>query len=89
MFAAEPEQSFERIRAQAGAFLISAYHERFDRSKILNVNGGIPVYCQNTWQVPAESKEKILRELGLLNITRETLLPSLDEAARAVSKLYG
>ena len=89
VFVVEPEQSFERIRAQAGAFLISAYHERFKRSEILNVNDGIPVYCQYTWKVPAKYKQKILRELDLLNITRETLLPSLDEAARAVSELYG
>ena len=30
-FVVEPKQSFERIRAQASAFLISAFHERFER----------------------------------------------------------
>lgn len=31
----EPQQSSERLRAQAGAFLVSAFHERFEREEIL------------------------------------------------------
>ena len=31
VFVVEPQQSFERVRAQSGAFLISAFHERFER----------------------------------------------------------
>lgn len=89
VFAVEPQQSFERIRAQAGAFLISAFHERFERSAIEQINPGIPVYCHYTWTVPSENKAEILSELSLLNITSETLLPGLDEAAKAVSALYG
>lgn len=88
VFVVEPQQSFERIRAQSGAFLISAFHERFERSEILSFNAGIPIYNHHTWEVPATNKDDILNELRLLNITRETLLPSLDETARAVSDFH-
>ncbi len=84
VFVVEPKQSFERIRAQAGAFLVSAFHERFERSRILNWNADIPIYDHHCYLVPSEKKQDILNELRLLNITRETLLPGLDEAARAV-----
>lgn len=86
VFAIQPQQSFARIRAQSGAFLVSAFHERFERHEILAVNSGIPIYGHHTWEVSTESKDDILNELSLLNITRETLLPSLDEAASAVNQ---
>ena len=88
VFVVEPQQSFERIRVQSGAFLISAFHERFERSDILSVNSGTPIYGYHTWEVPSERKEGILDELRMLNITREALFPSLDEAARAVNDAY-
>ena len=89
IFVVEPEQSFERIRAQSGAFLISAFHERFEREQILSRNGSIPVYDYYRIVVPAKKKPKILDELRLLNVTREVLFPSLGESARAISEKYG
>ena len=80
----EPQQSFERIRAQSGAFLMSAFHERFERSEVLSWNSAIPIYDHFTLRVPMAKKQRILDELRLLNITRETLYPGLDEAAAAV-----
>ena len=88
VFVVEPQQSFERIRAQSGAFLISAFHERFERSEILKQNKGIPIYDHYTLKVPDIKKRYIFNELRLLNITRETLFPSLDEDAKAVTQLY-
>ncbi len=84
VFVVEPERSFERIRVQSGAFLVSAFHERFERDEILKHNKDIPVYDYYRLYVPYESKEKILRELRLLNIKREVLFPSLDEVAKAI-----
>ena len=86
VFVVEPQQQFERIRAQSGAFLISAFHERFERCEILKRNPGIPVYNQYTLKVPHQKKRHILDELQLLNITRESLFPGLDEAAKAVTQ---
>ena len=88
VFVVEPQQSFERIRAQSGAFLISAFHERFERSEVLKCNDRIPIYSYGTLAVPKEKKTRILRELHLLNVTREALYPGLDEAARAVTERH-
>ena len=85
VFIVEPQRSFERIRTQSGAFLISAFHERFEPDKILEWNGGIPIYDDYALEVPHTDKEDIMKELSLLNITRETLFPGIDEAAKAVT----
>ena len=86
VFVVEPQQSFERVRAQSGAFLISAFHERFERCQVLDCNSDIPVYDHFTLEVPNDVKLHILNELRLLNISRETLFPGLDEAAKAVTQ---
>ncbi len=88
VFVVEPQQSFERIRAQAGAFLISAFHERFERDEFLGWNPDTPIYDHLTRIVPSEKKEDLIEELRLLNFTRETLFPNLDEAASAVIERY-
>ena len=88
VFVVEPQQSFERIRAQSGAFLISAFHERFERDEIRKCNSGVPVYGHFVLRVPHVRKKHILDELRLLNIMRETLFPGLEEAARAITRRY-
>lgn len=88
VFVVEPQQSFERIRMQSGAFLLSVFHERFERDEILNRNADIPVYDYYTLKVPYTSKRDITEELRLLNITHESLFPGLDEAAKAVTQRY-
>ena len=80
----EPQQYSERVRVQSGAFLASAFHERFERDEVLEVNSGIPVYAHYRFTIPSESKPTILEELQLMGITREVLFPSLDESARVV-----
>ncbi len=88
VYVVEPLQSFERIRAQSGAFLLSAFHERFERDQVLGWNAEIPVYDHVVLDVPNESKEEIVRELDLLSVTREILLPGLDESANAITRRY-
>ena len=88
VFVIEPQQSFERIRAQSGAFLISAFHERFERSEILRQNPEIPIYDHYILNVPKAKKSGILNELRMINITRETLFPGLDESAKAVTQRH-
>ena len=73
----EPQQSVERLRAQSGAFLISAFHERFERSEILGWNDCIPAYDHQKLVVPAKRKREILKELELLHVTRENPVPWL------------
>ena len=86
VFVVEPQQSVERVRAQSGAFLVSAFHERLERSAILDWNPMTPVYDYSTLEIPNEYKHNLLNELRLLNISRETLFPGLDEAAKAVTQ---
>ena len=88
VFVIEPQQSSERIRAQSGAFLISAFHKRFERDKILKCNDDIPVYAHYQLTIPADTKDTILKDLELLNVTRETLFPGLDSSAKAVTDAY-
>ena len=88
VFVVEPQQSIERLRAQSGAFLISAFHERFERDQILRWNKYTPTYEHYTLTIPPDCKCRILKELSLLNITQETLFPGLDAAARAITDEY-
>ena len=85
VFVVEPQQSFERVRAQSGAFLVSAFHNRFERKWILRWNERIPTYHHYVLKVPAIEKPAILAELNLLGVTRESMFPSLDEAARSIT----
>ena len=85
VFVVEPLQTFDRIRAQSGAFLISAFHERFEQSEILHLNPDTPIYDHFTYRIPAERKEPMLRDLQLLNVKRETLFPELSEVAQAIT----
>ena len=86
IFVVEPRQTFDRIRAQSAAFLISAFHERFEQDHILKWNEDIPVYEYFSVEVPGQQKEDILRQLQLLDITYERLYPGLDAAAAAVNE---
>ena len=87
-YVVEPQQSSERVRAQAGALLVSAFYERFERVVIRRMNKHIPMYAHYRLRVPFERKKKILDELDLLGISRETLFPSLDESASATMRHY-
>ena len=88
VFLVEPQYSSERIRAQAGAVLASAYHDRFERmhvQKVQNVN----VYGHYTLSIPPEeNKKQFLDDLRLLNITRQTLFPGIDESAQEIEQRY-
>ena len=79
---------FERLKVQSGAFLISAFHERFEREEVLKQTEGVPIYAYHTLTVPYEKKRDILDNLRLLNVTSEVLMPSVDASANAVTDKY-
>ena len=91
VFVVEPQRMFDRLRAQSGAFLMSAFHDRFERDEVLEWNAEIPIYAHHVLRVPCaeQAKTKLLEDLKLLNVTREVLLPSVDESAYAVTTLHG
>ena len=84
----EPQQSIERIRAQSAALLVSAYHNRFEREKVLGVNPNIPIYAHYTLTIPEDSKSSIVKYLQSVNITRAALFPGLDESAQAINRAH-
>ena len=84
VFVVEPQQSFERLRSQSGAFLISAFHEEFETDTVLRLTKNVPNYHHYKITVPASKKQEILHELRLLNVTKETLFPGLDESSKAI-----
>ena len=86
VFVVEPRQSFDRIRAQSGAFLISAFHRNFERLKVRDWNDRIPVYDHYPLRIPPKNKKEILEELNFFNITWETLYPGLEKTAKAVNR---
>ena len=84
VFVVEPRRTLERLRAQSGAFLLSAFHDRFEERSIGEWNCDIPRYHHYMLSVPKGAKQQIQEELLTVNITRESLLPGLDETARAI-----
>ena len=90
VFVVKPRQSFERIRAQSGAFLVSAYHGNLSSSEVGNKMGKsrdlIPLYRHWKLRVPSGRKSCILDDLSMLNVTAERLFPSLETAVEAVKK---
>ena len=63
-------------------FVGANIYEEFQQSQKINKDGHIPP----TLEVSKDHKRQILGELRLLNVTRETLYPGLDEAAKAVTQ---
>ena len=88
VFVVEPRRFAERIRAQSGAFLASAFHDRFEPEEIREWNNRIPVYAHYKLTIPSNCKKSIRNELRWLDITNETLFPGLDSAAEAVKEMF-
>ena len=88
VFVVEPQQTFERIRAQSGAFLLSAFHDRFERTEILKANPETPVYGHHVLRIPYARKTDLLDDLSMLNVRLETLFPGIDQTARTITQSY-
>ena len=88
VFVVEPRQTFPRLVAQQGAFLISAYHEDFDADHLAQKHPPVPLYRHAKIHVPEDKKASILEELDILGVNEETLFPGLDSAARGVVKRF-
>ena len=84
----EPQISSDRVRAQSGAMLASAFHQRLERKFVQLVNNA-EVYGHYTLSVPAETtKRDIMDELSSLEITRPRLFPGIDETAVEITQQY-
>lgn len=88
VFLVEPRRKERRLAAQAGAFLISSFFNDFSRETIEMMSPTLPLYGHYRFEVPGRSKERCLRELGLINIRRETLFPEMESTAAAITEEY-
>ena len=87
IYLVEPKRDFDRLRAQAGAFLLSAFHRRFERDEVVSVDGSSRIYDHYTIDVDIseESRAKMLEQLDYLNINEETMFPGLESSAKAIA----
>lgn len=81
----EPSRIFPRLRAQAGAFLLSAFHERFEAAEISEVDPSMPIYGHIRFDIPYDAKGDILRQLDAMNINRESMFPGLEASALSIT----
>ena len=88
VFAVRPKESSERIRAQKGAFLLSAFHQNLTASHVGETTRRPAGYQQYHFTIPWQRKNEILLQLSTSDITAETLFPSLDETAKAIVSRY-
>lgn len=80
----EPQRQFDRLRAHSGAFMLSAFHERFERWAVDQQFPGAAPYRHLRFVVPHDAKCRIRRQLASLNVTEEVLMADLQSAAGAV-----
>lgn len=99
VFIVEPRRTFDRLRAQSGAVMLSAKHERFEATKVreeldcVKNSNRLKVICRGGSELctPYEHfvisvccKDKIRRQLGQLNVNEYTVMTGLDAAAKEV-----
>jgi len=87
IYIVEPKRDFDRLRAQSGAFILSAFHERFEREEVARVDGSSRIYDHYTIDVDTseESRKKMLEQLDYLDINEETMFPGLESSAKAIA----
>ena len=83
VFVIEPQQSTERIRQQSGAFLASAYHQRFERESILAINERIPVYAHYTPTVSWNRKRSNLARITITQHHPRNPLPRIGRVRKS------
>ena len=97
----EPRRTFDRLRAQSGAVMLSAYHERFEAPKVntklqsVKNDNRLSVECQNApelrkpyehYVMSVPCKSKIRKQLRRLNVNEYTIMTGLDYAASEVER---
>lgn len=86
VFIVEPRRSFDRIRAQSGAFMLSAFHERFEGAEVARNLADTKLYDHHVITIPAGEKGEIRKELDWFGINAQTLYADVESAADAVTR---
>ena len=88
VFVVEPRRSFDRIRAQSGAFMLSAFHRRFEGAEVAKHLMGTRLYDHHVLTIPADKKRKFREELSWFGINAQTLKADVESAAEAVTDRF-
>lgn len=88
VFVVEPRLSFDRIRAQSGAFMLSAFHERFEGVEVAKNGPGTMLYDHHVIPVPAEKKDEIRDELDWIGVNKQTLYADVESTVEAVTNRF-
>lgn len=81
----EPNRLFPRLRAQSSAFLLSAFHQRFEAKAIAEVDRSMPVYGHIRIDIAYEVKMEILRQLDRFKVNEETMFPGLEATSKTIT----
>ena len=88
VFVVEPRRSFNRIRAQSGAFMLSAFHQQFEGSEIAKRLADTKLYDHHVLTIPAGVKDEVREELNWFGVNSQTLYADVESAAGAVTRRY-
>ena len=88
VFFVEPQEQFARLRSHSGAFMMSAFHPRFERFEVDRWFSGACRYQHMRLTVPHGAKRQIRDELRMSDITEERLKADLQSAAEAVERFH-
>lgn len=85
----EPRRSFDRVRAQSGAFFLSAFHERFEGDQVRIRQADTKLYDHFEVAIPAGAKKQEIREeLEWFGISQQTLYADVESAADSVTRRF-
>ena len=88
VFVVEPRRSFDRIRAQSGAFMLSAFHERFEDAEVAKSLKETKLYDHHVLTIPAGTKYELREELDWFGINAQTLKADVETTADAVANRF-
>ena len=88
VFIVEPRRSFDRIRAQDGAFMLSAFHQRFEGTEVEKSLMDTKLYDHHVLTIPAGSKYELREELDWFGINAQTLKADVESTAVGVTDRF-
>lgn len=74
------------MRAQSGAFLLSAFHDRFEREEVVRNSAGQAVYWHYKIRVPHGRKKVLREELAWMDVNQPRLYGDVGTAAVGITK---
>lgn len=84
----EPQRTFDRLKAHEGAFMLSAFHDRFERVEVDELIEGSAPFGHQHIVIRSDAKGMIKSQLRSLGVTEEALKADLQSEAEAIAGQY-